>query len=421
MSGLAHSENTAENKTEHQPEAKTGKPGDLHEIPTVNWLDLKSNRNKFMQDLHYALSECGFLVLTNAPGLDEDFQQRAFKEVRGFFNAPMDIKKTAHISNTPYFRGYTLPTPADRGHGQVIENFQYGFEQQPVCAHDDTSQPIHKRLFRGPNTWPKSDSMMGFQPLIEELNATYHRLTHQLGELIVESLGEDPAQFRNYFDFDDPDLAASLNHNFSLDVFTEEAQEQVRASYEQFDSKTVGAHIDGPPFVALLINDRPGLQVVAGEGRWMNAPVTCRTAVGDYSVPVIPGSVIVNTGGTLMHLSEGRYSATLHRVNTTLIPRGETRVSMPYFLLPKMEGDLIPFGKSQALVEGAAGYKAGRDRGANACVNRMGTFPQVTRRWWAEEFNELSEKQREEVEAETSAAYSLAAQRGKRYRESISK
>ena len=418
---MAHSENTAENKTEHQPEAKTGKPCDLHEIPTVNWLDLESNRHKFMRDLRYALSECGFLVLTNAPGLDEDFQQRAFKEVRGFFNAPMDIKKTAHISNTPYFRGYSLPTPADRGQGQVIENFQYGFEQQPVCAHDDTTQPIHKRLFRGPNTWPKSDSMLGFQPLIEDLNLTYHRLTHQLGELIVESLGEDPAQFSEYFDFDDPDLAASLNHNFSMDVFTEEAQEQVRTSYEQFDSKTVGAHIDGPPFVALLINDRPGLQVVAGEGRWMDAPVTCRTAPGDYSVPVIPGSVIVNTGGTLMHLSEGRYSATLHRVNTTLIPKGETRVSMPYFLLPKMEGDLIPFGKSNVSVEGAAGYKAGRDRGANACVNRMGTFPQVTRRWWVEEFKELSEQQREEVEAETAAAYSLAAQRGKRYKESASK
>ncbi|MBT5681484.1 MAG: isopenicillin N synthase family oxygenase [Gammaproteobacteria bacterium] len=418
---MAHAENTAENKTENQSETKIDKRGDLHEIPTVNWLDLESNRNKFMQDLRYALSECGFLVLTNAPGLDEDFQQRAFKEVRGFFNAPMDIKKTAHISNTPYFRGYSLPTPADRGQGQVIENFQYGFEQQPVCAHDDTTQPIHKRLFRGPNTWPKSDSMPGFQPLIEDLNLTYHRLTHQLGELIVESLGEDPAQFSEYFDFDDPDLAASLNHNFSMDVFTQEAQEQVRTSYEQFDSKTVGAHIDGPPFVALLINDRPGLQVVAGEGRWMDAPVTCRTAPGDYSVPVIPGSVIVNTGGTLMHLSEGRYSATLHRVNTTLIPKGETRVSMPYFLLPKMEGDLIPFGKSTVSVEGAAGYKAGRDRGANACVNRMGTFPQVTRRWWVEEFKELSEQQREEVEAETAAAYSLAAQRGKRYKESASK
>ena len=90
---------------------------------------------------------------------------------------------------------------------------------------------------------------------------------------------------------------------------------------------------------------------------------------------------------------------------------------MPYFLIPKMEGDLIPFGKTAAAQEGAAGYNAGRDRGANACVNRMGTFPQVTRRWWVEEFKELSEKQRVEVEAETDAAYKLAAERGQRYRE----
>lgn len=389
----------------------------MNEIPTVDWQDLENDREKFFKDLRYALSECGFLVLTNAPGLDDEFQQRAFKEVRGFFDAPMDIKKTAHISNTPYYRGYTLPTPADRGHGQVIENFQYGFEQEPVCAHDDKTQPIHKRLFRGPNTWPVSDTLPGFRPLIEELNDTYHRLTHELGELIVESLGEDPAEFRKYFDFDDPDLAASLNHNYSIDAYDEDAKKMVEESYAKFDAKNVGAHIDGPPFVALLINDRPGLQVVAGEGEWIDAPVTCRTAEGDYDVPVIPGSVIVNTGGTLMHLSEGRYSATLHRVNTTLIPKGDTRVSMPYFLIPKMEGDLIPFGKTEASVQGAAGYEAGRDRGANACVNRMGTFPQVTRRWWVEEFKELSEKQREEVEAETTAAYKLAAERGKRYQQ----
>jgi isopenicillin N synthase-like dioxygenase len=403
---------------EHPTEATILASKEINEIPTVDWLDLERNRDKFLQDLRYALSECGFLVLTNAPGLDEDFQQRAFREVRGFFDAPMDIKKTAHISNTPYFRGYTLPTPADRGHGQVIENFQYGFEQEPVCAHDDESQPIHKRLFRGPNTWPKTDSLPGFRPLIEELNMTYHRLTHLLGELIVESLGEDPADFRKYFDFDDPDLAASLNHNFSLDVFAQEEQGNVQEWFAKFDSKNVGAHIDGPPFIALLINDRPGLQVVAGEGQWMNAPVTCRTAEGEYPVPVIPGSVIVNTGGTLMHLSEGRYSATLHRVNTTLIPKGETRVSMPYFLIPKMEGDLVPFGKTEAAAEGTAGYNAGRDRGANACVNRMGTFPQVTRRWWVKEFEQLSEKQRAEVEAETNAAYKLAAERGRRYKES---
>lgn len=389
----------------------------MNEIPTVDWLDLERDRNRFMDDLRYALSECGFMVLANAPGLEDAFQQRAFREVRGFFESPRELKKTAHIAKSPYFRGYSLPTPADRGHGQVIEAFQYGFEQEPLCAHDDRSRPIHERLFRGPNTWPADERLAGFRPAVEELNLAYHKLTHELGELIVESLGEDPAEFRKYFIFDDPDLAASLNHNYSLDVFDEETQAQVRSWYEKFDADNVGAHIDGPPFMALLINDRPGLQVVAGEGKWMDAPVTCRTAEGDYHVPVIPGSVIVNTGGTLMHLSEGRYSATLHRVNTTLIPKGETRISMPYFLIPKMEGDLIPFGKSAADIEGAAGYKAGRDRGANACVNRMGTFPQVTRRWWAEEFEELRAQQQEEVKAETAAAYQLAAQRGERYKE----
>ena len=93
---------------------------------------------------------------------------------------------------------------------------------------------------------------------------------------------------------------------------------------------------------------------------------------------------------------------------------------MPYFLLPKMEGDLIPFGSDGAnsaagVRDATSGYNPGRDRGANACVNRMGTFPQVTRRWWVKEFAELSEQQQQEVDAETNAAFELAAQRGKRY------
>ena len=385
-------------------------------LPTVDWLDREANPPKFFEDLSYALSEFGFMVLTNAPGLGDAFQQRAFREVRAFFDSPMELKKSAHISSSPYFRGYSLPTPADRGHGQVIEAFQYGFEQEPLCEHDDASHPIHERLFRGPNTWPDEGPLPAFKPLVEELNGIYHRLTHELGEAIVESLGEDPEAFREYFRFDDPDLAASLNHNYGLDAFAEKDQASVRAAYQKFDSDNVGAHIDGPPFIALLINDRPGLQVVAGEGQWIDAPVTCRTAPGDYDVPVIPGSVIVNTGGTLMHLSEGRYSATLHRVNTTLIPAGETRVSMPYFLLPKMDGDLVPFGKSEAATLGAAGYQAGRDRGANASVNRMGTFPQVTRRWWVKEYEELRQRQRDEVQAETSAAFRLAEARGRRFK-----
>ena len=52
----------------------------LSEIPTVDWRDLDNNREKFMSDLRFALSECGFLVLLNAPRLTDAFQQEAFRE-----------------------------------------------------------------------------------------------------------------------------------------------------------------------------------------------------------------------------------------------------------------------------------------------------------------------------------------------------
>ena len=68
------------------------------ELPKVDWLDRETNPEKFFKDLSYALSEFGFMVLTNAPGLSDEFQKRAFREVRGFFDSPMELKKTAHIS-----------------------------------------------------------------------------------------------------------------------------------------------------------------------------------------------------------------------------------------------------------------------------------------------------------------------------------
>ena len=95
------------------------------ELPKVDWLDKEANPEKFFDDLSYALSEFGFMVLTNAPGFSDEFQQGAFKEVRGFFESSRELKKTAYIAKTPYFRGYSLPNSAVSNFGQVIEAFQY--------------------------------------------------------------------------------------------------------------------------------------------------------------------------------------------------------------------------------------------------------------------------------------------------------
>ena len=64
-------------------------------LPEVDWLDRELNPSKFFKDLSYALSEFGFMVLTNAPGLPDDFQQRAFQEVRGFFESSRELKKNS--------------------------------------------------------------------------------------------------------------------------------------------------------------------------------------------------------------------------------------------------------------------------------------------------------------------------------------
>lgn len=390
----------------------------MQSLPIVDWNDLQQDRSKFLNDLNHALSSIGFLVLTNVPGFEDDVQQRMFKEVRSFFSAPDPLKAKADISLTPYFRGWNKVDEKLLGPGKIPriaqEAFQYGFENEPVADPSDKSVEIYKRLFRGPNTMPDTKDFPNFKPCIDELCMKYHKLTHDLGHLICESFGFDSKRFEELFPFDDPDLAASLNHNFGVTRMDSASREKVAIEYAKLQSNKTGAHIDGPPFVALLINDKPGLQVVAGEGKWISAPVTCQTAQQqEYPVPVIPGAVIVNSGGTLMHLSKGKVAATLHRVNPLLVPDGDSRISMPYFLIPKMDGPLIPF-EDDASSQSRSNYNQDRDRGNNAAVNRMGTFPQCTRVWWASEYKALREKQQAEVEAETKAAFDLAAERARR-------
>merc|ERR1740121_1444184 len=124
-------------------------------LPIVDFCDLQRDRGKFLGDLHHALANVGFVVLANAPGFDDAFQQRMFKEVRGFFDAPMSVKMEAHISKTPYFRGYTEPLDASEKRLQKIELFQYGFDNEPVADPKDESVRLYDRVFRGPNTYPK--------------------------------------------------------------------------------------------------------------------------------------------------------------------------------------------------------------------------------------------------------------------------
>jgi len=377
--------------------------GGIKRLPIVDWNDLAGNRPKFIADLLRALETTGFTVLVNHPDFSDQVQTKLFKDVRAFFDAPIEDKKKAHIARTPYFRGYAGAPAEKLKHRNDLsgvlaqEVFQYGFDRKPVSAHDDPAEHIFKRVFTGPNTWPDEEKFPGFRPSVEYLTDKYHRLTHDLGYCICEAVGLGGDEFKQHYDFEDPYLAGSLNHNLGRTWLSPEMEEKCAEEFAKPNSELTGAHIDVPPFVALLINDRPGLQVIAGENRWINAPVTCRTAEGVYDAEVIPGSVIVNSGGMLMNITKGRIGSTLHRVNPLLVPRGETRVSMPYFLMPKL-------GK----------VHNSYDLWAGAAVNRMSTFPQTTRRWWQGIYDELKATSTKDHARITEKAYGAAAVRGER-------
>ena len=137
-------------------------------------------------------------------------------------------------------------------------------------------------------------------------------------------------------------------------------------------------HVDGAPFVTLLVADSPGLQVLALDGEsWVD-------------VTPGPGQVVVNIGATLSKLSNKRLRATVHRVNPLLQTR--RRCSLPYFLLPKLEGDLVPFG---AETTGRT-----RDRGLAYAVDRCNLWgAEAYERWYGEEVEEARQRMADELAA----------------------
>ena len=79
------------------------------------------------------------------------------------------------------------------------------------------------------------------------------------------------------------------------------------------DQDGIGAHTDYE-FFTILRGTAPGLEVLNGEGVWIDAPP-------------LPGAFVVNIGDMLEVWTNGEFTATAHRVRQV----AEERYSFPYF------------------------------------------------------------------------------------------
>ena len=381
-------------------------------IPVVDWRRSETDREGFLSEILHALGDVGFMCLTHHPSFTADTQARYLEQAHAFFDAPDGVRESASIGNTPHFRGYAPPaySPA-----QFSELFMYGTQAETRADPADETVPAWQRIFFGPNTWPREDEpnaaladstvdpLAGFRPAVEALGGRYTDLHHQLGEMICDALAPQ-GSYDTVFDRDAPIAVAFLGRSFSpaeiqnvaagSGELTGPAQAVVEDLFRQDDGN---AHVDTTAFISLNTMDCAGLQVLTkgNDPRWVD-------------VPVLPGGVCVNVGSALEHLSNGRLSATVHRVNTLAIPtENPFRISCPFFLMPMFGATLEPFRTRD-------GQKNGPAPDAMAVFHRseyyyafvlMSLYGGCTEAWWGLEF----ERMKARIAAVTDAAGQRAA------------
>jgi len=163
------------------------------------------------------------------------------------------------------------------------------------------------------NNLPMDAQLPGFREAVGDYLSGVEALARALLPAYALAL-EQPA---GYFDgkFDEPCWAFRLNY------------------YPPCDGERVGIapHADGDFCTFLLQDDQPGLSVLRADGSWMQAP-----ARGEYSM-------LVNTGNSLMRLSNGRFPSTMHTASCLARgPAARARFSAPFFWSPSVDVVIEP-------------------------------------------------------------------------------
>jgi isopenicillin N synthase-like dioxygenase len=169
-----------------------------------------------------------------------------------------------------------------------------------------------------PNNWPSGDAeaekfrefMIGFHGLCKELHVEVMRV-------IAVGMGLEEGYFDGYTDVGDNTLRLLHYPPVSKEVFRRN-EFQVRA----------GEHTDYGSITLLFQDDRGGLQVKSGNGKFIDATP-------------IPGTVVVNAGDLLARWSNDTIKSTLHRVVEPPAPKeGDVhpaRYSIAYFCNPNFK------------------------------------------------------------------------------------
>lgn len=312
---------------------------------------------EFVRELREACHGPGFCYLVGH-GNPSELDQAMMETANRFFALPDDQRRQIAIGNSPHFRGYTI-LGDERTAGKSDWRDQIDFGPEEPALRLGADDPPWLRL-RGPNQWPSA------LPDMRDTVVEWMRTMDVLGIAVMRALALGLGQAMSCFD-----ATLTPEPYQRLKVMRYPAQSQPTDT-----GQGLGLHHDSGLLSFVFQDEVGGLQVQIDDETLVD--VTHK-----------PGAYVMNLGEMLQAASSGYLRATKHRVESP--PPGKQRISIAYFMNPRLDAVFEPFQLPAALAKQASGgQNANTDDpvfssfGYNTLKIRMRAHPDVASAFYAD-------------------------------------
>ncbi len=277
----------------------------MNSIPSVNLEDFISGdpdrKQKFIKEIGKAYEEIGFVAL-KGHFLDDKLIDNLYKEVKNFFDLPVDTKQKYEIPGIGGQRGYVSfgkESAKGKKEGDLKEFWHFGqyVEDNPKLEEEYPSNVTVEEL-----------------PKFNEIGKETYRMLEKTARYVLRALALHLDLEETYFD-QYIHNGNSILRPIHYPPIKEEPKEAVRAA----------AHGDINLITLLMGAQGRGLQVQNHKGEWIDAIAE-------------PDELMINVGDMLSRHTNNKLKSTIHRViNPPKELWGTSRYSIPFFMHPVSE------------------------------------------------------------------------------------